>query len=71
MVSEGLLWYRNRRAMHTSQERTPTSKLQLFSRSYPPANRKTMIYVVDPMKPTTEETEDKRKGSQLLIVEGR
>jgi hypothetical protein len=30
-----------------------------------------MIYVVGPIKPTTEEKEDKRKDSQLLVVKGR
>ena len=35
-------------------------KFQLFSRSYSPANNRTIIYVVDPIKRTTEEKRDKR-----------
>ena len=46
-----------------------TPKLQLFSRSHSPANRRTIIYVVDHIKRTAEEKGDKHQ-EQLAARRG-
>jgi len=46
-----------------------TAKLQLFSRSHSPANRRIIIYVVDHIKRTTEERGDMRQ-EQLAARRG-
>ena len=58
--------YSSRQPVVTSRPKIPV--LQFFSQSHSPANRRTIIYVVDSIEKTTEEKGDKRQGQPVAQV---